>query len=121
MLAPTPPRVPTVPGQLEAVEASVLRIIEKIDRLPWDELGKELTGALAELDRTLVSARAALDSGKTTLDGANRLLEPGSVLGSELSATLDELTRAARSVRVLADYLDQHPEALLRGKRGGPK
>ena len=30
-----------------------------------------------------------------------------------------ELTRAARSIRVFADYLDRHPEALIRGKTGG--
>jgi paraquat-inducible protein B len=27
-----------------------------------------------------------------------------------------ELSRAAKSLRSLADYLDRHPEALLRGK-----
>jgi len=116
-----PPRLPTIPGQLEAVEASVVRIIDKIDKLPWQDIGSDLRQALSELDRTLGSARSALDSGRATLDNANRLLEPGSVLGSELSSTLDELSRAARSVRVLADYLEQHPEALIRGKRGGPR
>jgi len=29
---------------------------------------------------------------------------------------MQELARAARSLRVLADYLERHPEALLRGK-----
>jgi paraquat-inducible protein B len=119
--AADPPLLPTMPGQLQAVEASVLRIIDKLDKLPWEDIGNELRTALAELDRTLESARGALDSGRTTFDSANRMLEPGSVLGAELASTLDELTRAARSVRVLADYLDQHPEALLRGKRGGPR
>ncbi len=32
-----------------------------------------------------------------------------------------ELTEAARSVRGLADYLDRHPEALLRGRKGDEK
>jgi paraquat-inducible protein B len=31
---------------------------------------------------------------------------------------LKELAGAARSIRVLADYLERHPEALLRGKPG---
>jgi paraquat-inducible protein B len=29
---------------------------------------------------------------------------------------LQEITRAARSLRILADYLEQHPESLIRGK-----
>ena len=31
---------------------------------------------------------------------------------------MEEMARAARSIRVFADYLDQHPDALLRGKGG---
>ena len=34
----------------------------------------------------------------------------------DLRDTLQEVTRAARSVRVLMDYLDRHPEMLIRGK-----
>jgi paraquat-inducible protein B len=34
-----------------------------------------------------------------------------------IDQAMGELTRAARSVRVLADYLERHPESLLRGKR----
>jgi paraquat-inducible protein B len=33
-----------------------------------------------------------------------------------VSDTLYELSRAARSLRQLADYFDEHPEALLRGR-----
>jgi paraquat-inducible protein B len=31
---------------------------------------------------------------------------------------MEQLSDAARAVRELADYLDRHPEALLRGRRG---
>jgi paraquat-inducible protein B len=31
---------------------------------------------------------------------------------------MQELTEAARSIRFLTDYLEQHPEALIRGKGG---
>jgi paraquat-inducible protein B len=34
----------------------------------------------------------------------------------ELLKTLNEFAAAARSVRVLADYIENHPEALVRGK-----
>jgi paraquat-inducible protein B len=35
-----------------------------------------------------------------------------------INTTLQEVSAAARSFRVLADYLDRHPEALLFGKSG---
>ena len=37
----------------------------------------------------------------------------------QLGETLSELSAAGRSIRLLADYLEQHPEALLYGKPGG--
>jgi paraquat-inducible protein B len=117
----TPVQLPTIPGELEAIEASVVSIIKKIDQLPFKALSNDLQQAMAELDRTLVSARGALDSGRGTLDNANKLIEPNSVLGAELGNTLQEVSRAARAVRVLADYLERHPEALIRGKTGEAK
>jgi paraquat-inducible protein B len=121
----TPPELPTTPGQLEATEASVSKIITKLDQMPLQEIGENLNKSLADLDLTLVSVRGTLDhansaltSAGATLNHANGLVEPSSVQLQEIDQTLQEFSRAARSVRVLADYLDQHPEALIRGKRG---
>ncbi len=69
---------------------------------------------MADLDLTLVSARG-------TLDNARHHRRPNSPQGQQLDSTLEEVRRAARSVRVLADYLDRHPEALIRGKQGEAK
>ena len=38
------------------------------------------------------------------------------LLGYDLRRTLTELEGAARALRTLADYLERHPEALLKGK-----
>ncbi len=66
----------------------------------------------------------AIDALKGTLDGAQQTLallesqlQSDSEIAVELANTLRELERAGRSVRILADYLEQHPEALLKGKR----
>lgn len=111
-----PVRLPTAPGELEAIEASVVSIIKKIDALPLDAIASDIRRAIEDLDRMLVSARGTLDSGKITLDNAGNLVGPNSAFTAELSTTLGEVSRAARSLRVLADFLERHPEALLRGK-----
>ncbi len=105
-----PAELPTTPGQLAATEATVANIIKKLDKVPFQEIGGDLRKAIADLDRTLVSARG-------TLDNANSFVEPNSVQGQELGNTLQEVSRAARSLRVLADYLERHPETLIRGKK----
>ncbi len=109
-----PPQLPTIPGELEAVEASVVSIIKKLDQIPYKAIGDDLKQAIVELDRTLVSARG-------TLDNANTMIEPNSVLGERLEGTLQEVSGAARALRLLADYLERHPEALIRGKTGEAK
>lgn len=114
----TPVELPTMAGQLEAIEKNVASIIKKVDALPFRELGDNLNKSIEGLDETLASARGTLDSATKTLDNANRMIEPNSVLGEEIGSALQEVSRAARALRVLADYLERHPESLIRGKTG---
>jgi len=109
-----PVEFPTVPGELEGIEASITKIVKKLDTVPIQAIGDDLKKAIVHLDETLVSARG-------TFDSATRLVAPDSTLDTELNTTLQELSRAARGLRVLADYLERHPEALVRGKPGEAK
>jgi paraquat-inducible protein B len=109
-----PVQLPTTPGELQAVEASIVSIIKKIDQIPFKGIGDDLRKAIVDLDGTLLSARGALDN-------ANTLVEPNSALGQRLDSTLQEVNGAARSIRLLADLLERHPEALIRGKTGEAK
>ena len=117
----TPPRLPTVSGELEETEAKVENIVKKLDQMPLVQIGDNLQKALAELDLTLVSARGTLVSAQGTLGNTSNLTAPNSAQVQQLDSTMQEVSRAARSVRVLSDYLERHPEALLRGKQGAPK
>jgi paraquat-inducible protein B len=49
-----------------------------------------------------------------TVSGINRLVNSDGVI--EMEKALREVSQAARSVRLLTEYLEQHPEALLKGK-----
>jgi paraquat-inducible protein B len=68
------------------------------------------------LEKTLKAAEIALKKAETTLGGIEGTISDDSPLRLELLNTLKELSTAARSLRVFADYLERHPEALLRGK-----
>jgi paraquat-inducible protein B len=105
-----PVELAVVPGELETVEATLANIVKKLDKLPLDQIGADVRRALVELDRTLAS-------GRRTLDTADAAISPESALRTELAGALQEVSRAARAIRVLGDYLERHPEALIRGKR----
>ncbi|MGJ7496533.1 intermembrane transport protein PqiB [Variovorax sp. RT4R15] len=127
----TPVELPTIPGSLEDLQTQVQEIAAKVNKIPFEELGKDMRVSLATLNKTLTGAEqlaktlnndvspeitAALKDVRKTVDSANRTLSEDSPLQQDMRQTLQELTRAAGSVRVLTDYLERHPESLLRGK-----
>jgi len=119
----TPPQLPTIPSDLAAIEARAVAIMKKLDEVPYKQIGDDLRTTLAGLDKTMASLRGTLGNtdkliGNTdkVIINADKLVAPDSVLGDQLATTLQEVTRAARGLRVLADYLERHPEALIRGK-----
>jgi len=73
----------------------------------------ELT--LAEINETLDGVQKGLDAARQSLSVAAE----GSSMRYELEQMLSEMTAAARSIRLLAEYLERNPDALLRGKPGG--
>ena len=60
-----PVQLPTIPGQLQTMEASVENIIKKVNNLPLDQIAQGLQKAMGDLDLTLVSARGTIDSAGT--------------------------------------------------------
>ncbi|HBG06853.1 MAG: mammalian cell entry protein [Geobacteraceae bacterium GWC2_58_44] len=142
-----PPEFPTIPGSMEQLQKSLMRIVQKIEKLPLEDLSRDAGKTLRSLDATLTSAdkllknvdstvipearsvltearqsldevRKTLGEARKTLGGANEVLSVDAPVQLDLRETMREVSRAAQSLRVLGDYLEQHPESLLRGKRG---
>ena len=62
------------------------------------------------------SAIAALIEAKNALNSIDDLVGKDSATRADLENALNELSKAANSIRTLTDYLEQHPEALIKGK-----
>jgi paraquat-inducible protein B len=123
--------MPTMQNSLDELQSQVQEIVGKVNKVPFEQIGTDVRKALATLDKTLVSAEqltrtlnndvspeitAAMKDARKTISSAERTLSQDSPLQQDMRQTLQELTRAAGSVRVLTDYLERHPESLLRGK-----
>jgi paraquat-inducible protein B len=80
---------------------------------------KEILPLAAGLKKTLDEAGGVLGEARLMLKKASALVSDESVLSAEVLNTLDEMNRTMRSIQLLAEYLNQHPDALLRGKRPG--
>ncbi|MGA7874140.1 MAG: MlaD family protein [Desulfoferrobacter sp.] len=79
-------------------------------------IDKRIDPLLGTIQETFTATRAALKQVNATLEGIQGATGEGSALHYQVTKTLQELSAAARSVRILTDYLERHPEALLRGK-----
>ena len=120
-----PLELPTVNGTFQELEASVGRLMTKVNDLPLEQIAadlhtdlKDLHETLSELHgRVLPSAVDTLSALHSTLDSAERTLDVESPLQRGLTETLSESRSTLQAVRELADYIDRHPEALLRGRR----
>jgi paraquat-inducible protein B len=95
--------------------------VHKLDTLPIEKIGADVASVQQTLDKTLGEARRTLAAAEHTLADAGTVVAPDSPLRAELNAMLGEVSRAARSLRGLTDYLERHPESLLRGKPGEAK
>ncbi len=79
---------------------------------------KDTRGLVQSLDaRVAVEAAKTLEQAQSTLASLEDTVNPNSELYTQLTELVDELARAAQSIRLLADYLERHPSALIRGKQ----
>ncbi|MCD0505703.1 intermembrane transport protein PqiB [Bordetella petrii] len=123
-----PVMIPTIPGNLEQLQQQLTNIVDKIDKIPFEQIGRDLRTTLAStsrlmsnLDKTLApEARATLRAARQSLDNINQLLANDAALPANAERAMQELGRAARSLRALADYLQANPEALIRGRGDDP-
>lgn len=74
--------------------------------------------ALARLPQIAQDLQTTVDRAQHLLGSAEAGYGGNSQVRRDLERLLDQFSDTARSVRLLADYLDQHPEALLRGRTG---
>jgi paraquat-inducible protein B len=120
-----PLELPTVNGTFQELEASVGRLVKKVNDLPLEQIAADLHTDLQDLHETLSelhtrvlpNAVDTLSALHGTLDSAERTLDVESPLQRGLTETLSESRSTLQAVRELADYLDRHPDALLRGRR----
>lgn len=136
------PTLPTVPAALVDLQEQFGDFASRLSKLPLESLSQELQDTLRSVGRagagipeTLAAANAlmrqlgpqaqaalgdvreTLAAAQSTLAGIDRqVADADAPLQRNANAALAEVQRAARALRVLADYLQQHPQALLRGK-----
>ncbi len=123
-------QIPTAPGSLQELQTQLQNIARKLDAVPFDEIGlnlrdtlKSANSLLKQMDKDLVpEAKQTLTDARHSIESLDQsMLAPNAPLQLDARKTLEQLNRAAVSFRTLSDYLEQHPESLIRGKSPDPE
>jgi paraquat-inducible protein B len=128
-----PLELPVASGGLASIEAKLNSILTKVDNMPLADMGAGVKNVLGTLNQTLKQADTLLGrvdtellpEGTKTIEAMHRaivdadrtLVGKDSATAQDLHDMMQELTDAARSVRVFVSYLRQHPSMLIRGKK----
>lgn len=142
------PEIPTLPSVVDELQKNVTEVVASLKRLPLDKIGQELLGTLKgsnrllntpELqdtiramnlamndirqltqtaDKQIVNLAASVEKAMGSTIKVLEQIQPGAPMAVDMSNALEELAASARSIRVLTEYIERHPEALLQGKGG---
>ncbi len=92
---------------------STLAVLDRTVR----SAGPQVVPTLRDVRQTVASLRKTAANIDATAETARGMMSSNAAEpGASMQQALKELSDAARSIRALADYLDQHPEALIRGR-----
>ncbi len=131
MALQSPLQIPTIDKKVDQIPEQVVHILDKIEKLPMEQVANNLNNSLLELNGTLLTfhqtlnqvngqvlpeATATFQQAQRTLSAVGGAVGEDSHLQQDLSATLREVERSARSLRSLTDMLSRHPESLIRGR-----
>ncbi len=140
--------IPSAPSTMATITSAAERIVDRLEGLDVETVIRDLDELLvslkqavdgldvAALQRDLSATLGEVRGLVRNVDGQVEPLATGveetlndaqealaiaaedSPIRYDLARTLTELADAARSIRILADYLQQHPDALVYGKSG---
>ncbi|VUD53803.1 Paraquat-inducible protein B [Thalassocella blandensis] len=130
--------LPTVEDSTDQMLNQIAEVVDKVNKIPFDQIGNDLAGsmrslnlilstlekqntagkvdgAVENLEKTLASANEALSQIATTMESIDQAVAPDSALKYELTEMLESVAKAAKSVQLFVDELNRHPDALIYG------
>jgi len=101
-------QVDPLAGSLKQTSDDARRLVNNVNR--------QVQPLQEELARTARTLQDTLQTAKKTVGSIDGMVSENSEFRFQIDIMLREMAMAARSIRAFADYLERHPDALLRGK-----
>jgi len=117
--------IPTVPTEMASLKNNAQTIMQRIANIPFEEIGEEMKGLLKDLrTKTIPKVDSSVESVDRLVQDTNKMMNAARAnymdstaeVNRKLLKLLDEMTRTTKSIKHLTDYLERHPESLIKGK-----
>jgi paraquat-inducible protein B len=117
--------IPTVPTEIRSLKNNAQKIMQRIANIPFEEIGQETSGMIRDLrgetipqvNRSVESMNRLIKDTSQMMNAARKnYMDSTAEINRKLLKLLDEMTRTTRSIKHLTDYLERHPESLIKGK-----
>jgi len=102
-------RIDTMAESIGSTMGDTSKLIKNID--------SRVDPLASDVENTLTAVKSSFTEAEALLVESQKLISENSKLRREILVTLESVSDASRSVEELGDYLQRHPESLLRGKK----
>jgi paraquat-inducible protein B len=108
--------VVSITGKVDTVADSFSTTMQDTRELV-NNIDKRVNSSASDIENTLAAVQSSFKKAESLLTEAEMLIAQNSRLRREIVMTLESLSDASRSMEELADYLQRHPESLIKGKQ----
>jgi paraquat-inducible protein B len=102
-------KVDTIVDSIESTMDETSKLMKNID--------SRVTPLASDAENTLQAVKSSFAEAEALLVGAQKLISENSKLRREIVETLESISDASQSVEELSEYLQRHPESVIRGKK----
>ena len=102
-------KVDTVSDSFSSTMQDTRELVRSID--------KRVNSSATDIEKTLAAVQSSFEKAESLLTETEKLIAENSRLRREIIMTLESLSDASRSMEELTDYLQRHPESLIKGKQ----
>jgi len=117
--------IPTIPATMETLKDDVQILLKRISNIPFEQIGNDIEGMLKDIRITTIpKVDTSVDNVSKLINSTDKMMnaarknyiDSNAQMNKKLLRLLDEMTRTTKSINNLTDYLQRHPESLIRGK-----
>jgi len=102
-------RMDTMADSFETTMSETRKLVHNIDN--------RVEPLSSDMQNTLEAVRASFVHAEQLLAEVQKMIAENSELRRDIVTTLESMADASRSLEELADYLQQHPESIIKGKK----